>query len=261
MTSYHFIASQVGTKQHVRSTHRTRLHARICAAEYILASQCFPPGIAWSNATTGFPVAPTSPTHDQFLDASFNPIIVRPVGYLEALMPGVLYNAVKSAHNQTPEFMNTLKITDAVSFVVFANDLLRWTPTESCHGRDVYHILTMIYFIFGQPGLAELQNAIHPSQAGQQLTWLSSWLVVYAQLIGLWMDNPLSINNKTLQTFRESHLYNVSEAIEPEGGWKTFNEFFSRKLKKGASTRPRTTSSWSTQPIAHSTPPSQIPAS
>lgn len=178
-------------------------------------------------------MAPTPPTHDPFLDARFNPIIVILVGYLEALMPGVLYKAVTSAHDQIPEFMDTLNITDALSFVVFANDLLRWTPTESSHGRDVYHILTMFYLIFDQPGLAELQTTIHPSQAGQQLTWLSSWLVVYAQLIGLWMDNPLSINSGTLQTFRESPLYNVSEAIEPEGGWKTFNEFFSRKLKKG----------------------------
>lgn len=56
---------------------------------------------------------------------------------------------------------------------------------------------------------------------------------MYAQLIGLWMDDSLSINSGTLQTFRESPLYNVSEATEPEGGWKTFKEFFSRKLKKG----------------------------
>lgn len=148
-------------------------------------------------------------------------------------MPGVLYKAVKSAHDQIPEFMDTLNITGAFSFVVFANGLLRWTPTGSFHGRDVYHILTMFYFIFDQPGLAELQDEIHPSQAGQQLTWLSSWLVAYAQLIGLWMDNPLSSNSETVQTFRETPLYNVSEAIEPEGGWKTFNEYFSRKLKKG----------------------------
>lgn len=177
----------------------------------------FSPGIAWSNATNGFPVAPTPPIHNPFLDARFNPIIVILVGYLKALMPGVLYNAVKSAHDQIPEFMDTLNITDALSFVVFANDLLCWTPTESFHGGDVYHILTMFYFIFDQPGLAELQTTIHPSQASQQLTWLSSWLVVYAQLIGLWMDNPLSINSGTLQTFRESRLYNVSEALEPEG--------------------------------------------
>lgn len=69
-------------------------------------------------------------------------------------MPGVLYKAVKSAHDQIPEFMDTLNITDALSFVVFANDLLCWTPTESFHGGDVYHILTMFYFILDQPGLA-----------------------------------------------------------------------------------------------------------
>lgn len=103
-------------------------------------------------------------------------IIVILVGYLEALMPGVLYNAVKSAHDQIPEFMDTLHITDALLFVVFANDLLRWTPNESFHGRDMYHILTVFYFIFDQPGLAELQNEVHPSQAGQQLTWLSTGL-------------------------------------------------------------------------------------
>lgn len=193
-----------------------------------------PPGIGWTNATNGFPVAPTPPTHAPYPDVRFNPIIIILVAYLEALMPGILNSAVKSAHDQIPAFMDKLNITDGLSFVRFANDLLRWTPTESFEGRDVYHILTMFYFIFDQPGLAELQAAVRPSQAGQPLTWLSSWLVVYAQLIGLWMDGPLSISAETLQTFRDSPPYNVSEALEPEGGWKTFNDFFSRRLKPGA---------------------------
>ena len=92
----------------------------------------------------------------------------------------------------------------------------------------------MLYFVFDQPPLSEMQTPIQPNQAGQPLTWLSSWIVVFAQLIGFFMDTPASLTENTLETFKKSEKYNYGEAEVPARGFLTFNEFFARRLIPGA---------------------------
>ncbi|KAM0214802.1 hypothetical protein ACHAQD_008705 [Fusarium lateritium] len=165
----------------------------------------------------------------------YNPVINVLRGYLELAKPGALKEAVDSAYKKIPQFMDKLHIHDDTSFLDFANDLLKWIPEENFEGKDIYDILCMFYFIIDQPPLAELQTPIDPKQAGLPLTWLSSWIVVYAQLIGLFMDSPNSMTKKSLETFsqKNSPKYNFDEALVPEGGFRTFNQFFARKLKPG----------------------------
>ncbi|KAF5553397.1 phosphatidylserine decarboxylase 2 [Fusarium napiforme] len=165
----------------------------------------------------------------------YNPIIIVLTGYLETIKPGALDEAVHSAYQQIPEFMDKLHISDARSFLDFSNDLLKWVPHENYEGKDIYDILCMFYFIIDQPPLANLQTSISPDQVGQPLTWLSSWIVVYAQLIGLFMDSPASLTKDSLESFsqKNSPKYNYDEALIPEGGFHTFNQFFSRHLKPG----------------------------
>ncbi|CAM1503552.1 Fc.00g011430.m01.CDS01 [Cosmosporella sp. VM-42] len=164
----------------------------------------------------------------------FNPVIIVLIGYLEKVSPGALGEAVASAYEKLPKFMDKLHISDARSFIDFANDLLKWIPHENFAGKDIYDILCMFYFVLDQTPLAELQTPINPDQAGKPLTWLSSWIVVYAQLIGLFMDTPASITPESLDSFKRSPLYNYNEALVPPGGFRTFNEFFSRHLKPGS---------------------------
>lgn len=163
-----------------------------------------------------------------------NPIIIVLIGYLEKVFPGDLDKAVAAAYQKILEFMDDLNIKDGPSFLDYANDLLKWIPHEDYKGKKIYEVLCMFYFIFDQPPLLDLQTPIQPSQVGQPLTWLSSWIVVYAQLIGLFMDTPASLTSGSLKSFKESPLYNYDEALVPEGGFRTFNEFFSRHLKPGS---------------------------
>ncbi|KAJ6438784.1 phosphatidylserine decarboxylase [Purpureocillium lavendulum] len=189
-----------------------------------------PPILAPKPRRPGIPAAPVigdSPV-------IFNPIIIILIGYLEKVSPGGLQAAVAEARQQLPDFMDKLNITDARSFLEFANDLLKWIPHENFAGKDIYDILCVFYFVLGQEPLGELQTPIEPDQVGQPLTWLSSWVVVYAQLIGLFMDTTASLTPESLQTFKDSPPYNYDEALEPPGGFRTFNEFFSRHLKPGA---------------------------
>ncbi|XXG94217.1 hypothetical protein Hte_000470 [Hypoxylon texense] len=164
----------------------------------------------------------------------YNPILILLTGYLEKVSPTALQDAVDAALKQIPGFMGVLNIKDADSFLTYANDLLKWIPHETYEGRDIVEILCMFYFIFDQKPLAGMQTEISPESVGKPLTWLSAWLVVYAQLIGAWMDTPGSLTADSLQSFINSPHYNVGEALVPPGGWRTFNEFFARHLQLGA---------------------------
>ncbi|GKT53841.1 phosphatidylserine decarboxylase [Colletotrichum tofieldiae] len=160
----------------------------------------------------------------------FNPVIII---FMSLIKSEDLTRAVRSAKEKIPEFMEAMEISDAQSFFVFANKMLKWTPTENVEAKDIYDILCLFYFILDQEPLLGLQTPVHPSSAGKPLSPLSSWIVVFAQLIGLFMDTPASINEKTFQTFVDSPKYALHEAVIPRGGFRTFNDFFSRHLKDG----------------------------
>lgn len=163
----------------------------------------------------------------------FNPVIIVLIGYLEKAKPGALDDAVAEAYKKLPDFMDKLHIHDARSFLEFANDLLKWIPHENFEGKDIYDIICMFYFVFDQGPLHDLQTPIHPNQSGKPLTWLSSWIVVYAQLIGLFMDSTASLTPESLKSFQDSPPYKFNEALVPPGGFRTFNQFFARHLKPG----------------------------
>ncbi|KAI2602632.1 phosphatidylserine decarboxylase-domain-containing protein [Hypoxylon sp. NC1633] len=164
----------------------------------------------------------------------FNSIITVLKSMIDIACPGGLAKAVEAAREKIPKFMDSLNIVDDYTFLVFANDLLKWVPNENYAGKDVIGILCMFYYVFDQPPLGQFQTPIQPDQVGQPLTWLSAWIVVFAQLMGLWMDNPLSITADSYKTFVDSPKYRMFEAKVPPRGFRTFNEFFSRYLKEGA---------------------------
>ncbi|UNI18328.1 hypothetical protein JDV02_004602 [Purpureocillium takamizusanense] len=98
-----------------------------------------PPVFAPKPGRPGVPAAPVigdSPV-------IFNPIIIILIGYLEEVSPNGLQTAVANAREKLPDFMDKLNITDARSFLEFANDLLKWIPHENYEGKDIYDILCM----------------------------------------------------------------------------------------------------------------------
>ncbi|KAF5018460.1 hypothetical protein F66182_9557 [Fusarium sp. NRRL 66182] len=164
----------------------------------------------------------------------YDPVVNDLVDFLEANQPCALDKAVQEAYHKIPWFMDKFNIRDSHAFLVFASSLLRWTPTENREAKDIVDILCMFYFVLDQPPLLGLQSPMTPKQAGQPLTWLSAWMVNYSRHIGLFMDSPESITTESLEGFKRSPKYNWEEAEIPEDGFKTFNEFFYRRLKPGA---------------------------
>ncbi|KAI0103188.1 putative phosphatidylserine decarboxylase [Nemania sp. FL0031] len=139
--------------------------------------------------------------------------------------------AVTNANMQAPYDMQGIETLG--DYYTFVDGMLKWVPFESSDGREIYRKLCIFYFIFAQPSLRELQTEIKPENANKDLKCLSKWLVRYAEELGKFMDTPESFTEQSRQTFIDSPSYNMGDYIEPQGGWKSFNQFFARNTKPG----------------------------
>ena len=114
---------------------------------------------------------------------------------------------------------------------------LKWIPVENPECTIVYEHVTMFYFLLDQSPVKELQTPIIPSKLkGNEeppLTPLSQWMRKYVVSFGAWMDQPESLNDEAVKSYYDSPRYNMGDYEMPEGGWKTFNQFFARRKKPG----------------------------
>ncbi|KAH9855378.1 phosphatidylserine decarboxylase-domain-containing protein [Lenzites betulinus] len=126
-----------------------------------------------------------------------------------------------------PEFAKE-GIKTLSDYLDFYEGLLKWVPTENVDGTAVYYRLCMFYFVLDLFPLAAHQSPINPSTASPY-TWLSEWIIRYAKDIGKWMDSPESISEASVNTFCNTESYHMWDYDRVD--WKTFNEFFARKIK------------------------------
>ena len=124
-------------------------------------------------------------------------------------------------------------VTNIDQYLDWLNDLLYWIPSENLAGRDIYNHLCASYFIVDQEPVLSLQTKLRPHEKMPPSTPLSQWLVKYADAMGAFMDTPESLTPESEKTFYDSPIYNLHEYIRPNGGWKTFNQFFARNFKPG----------------------------
>lgn len=147
---------------------------------------------------------------------------------------GDLDEAVQNALKYDIPELEKYGITSAKGFLDFANWLVEgWIPTETTKGRDIYYIICIFYFVLAQEPLASRQTPIHPDSVGKPLTPLSGWVVKFAKDVGRHLDKETSIKEASLLSFWNAPTFRLYEAEEPKDGWKSFNEFFCRKLKPG----------------------------
>ncbi|MCP1381655.1 phosphatidylserine decarboxylase [Runella salmonicolor] len=139
--------------------------------------------------------------------------------------------AIKKAGTKNIPLLKS--VTDIPSLLDWYNDLLYWQPRENSTGKDVYNHLCASYFIIDQEPVLSLQTKLLPHQSMPPITPFSQWIVNYANAMGAFMDTPESLTPEYEATFYASPAYNMSEYIRPNGGWKTFNQFFARNFKPG----------------------------
>lgn len=144
--------------------------------------------------------------------------------------PDVLDKAVKSALSYNIPQLEQWGVTSGEGFLQYANTMLKWIPHESFEGKDMQYTLGVLSFVLGQAPLLNYQTPIQPTEIGKPLTWLSAWMVCYAQRIGAFMDTPESITTTSFQSFVDSPKFSIKDCIVPPGGYKTFNQLFTRHL-------------------------------
>lgn len=157
-----------------------------------------------------------------------------------------LFNmAIATAIAQGEKEMGDEHITDLDSYLKFADEFIEWTPTVSSEGDEVLRKILVFYWPFNQQELSDLQTPIAPTFTDTDLRWLSYWLVAYARQLGEYMSTPESVGN--IWSFYTSHKYGqgpddadkgtkydkekdrYKQWKVPEGGWKSFNQWFSRE--------------------------------
>lgn len=163
---------------------------------------------------------------------TYDPVVQELVELIRAnRWEAAFQEAVNRAHNSGVVEMRDVKTT--ADYLDFINGLLRWVPSENVQGKDIYNHLCKFHFVLDQDPIKDFQNAIVPHPVAPELTVLSAWMVRFAKAMGAFLDTPESITPESLATFRASPSYNMSDYIEPRGGWRTFNELFARLFKPG----------------------------
>jgi len=160
---------------------------------------------------------------------SYSPIVQELVNKLndESRFKQAMQDSFALAHKTgLTEKLNIHSLDDYYGYM---DKYLKWIPTETSTGRNVYMHICMFYFVIDMPPVRDWQNPIEPGQKAPWL-WLSEWLIKYAKEVGKWMDTPESISPETLQTFYTAPSYHMEDYPVPSGGWKTFNEFFARHI-------------------------------
>lgn len=167
----------------------------------------------------------------QFTEMSYHPIVQELVAKLDAdrdFKEAMESSLALALSTRIKEF-DLLNIHSLEEYIAYMNRYLHWLPCETPSGKNVYIHICMFYFIIDLPPVSSYQNPIDPSQH-PPWQWLTEWLIRYAQEVGAWMDTPESINSETIQSFHTAKGYHMEDYPVPPGGWKTFNEFFSRHI-------------------------------
>lgn len=77
-----------------------------------------------------------------------------------------------------------------------------------------------------------VMKVLYGTRAGQFAT--GRWIVhpAVSKVVGLWQDTPMS--GRRIQEFVRDYEIDMSEAVKDAGQFKTFNDFFTRKLRPEA---------------------------
>jgi phosphatidylserine decarboxylase len=120
---------------------------------------------------------------------------------------------------------------DFISFAEAATpaSLIRHAPDASLYKR-IDQSLGYLYFISDIP-LEELKGRGYFNNSIQYLDSYSTWLRGFVQLWGLYLDQPESWNADTLKMAQQDPVFGLQQGwYESPDNWKTFNQFFARRL-------------------------------
>ncbi len=149
--------------------------------------------------------------------------------------------AIKTAQSHNLYDFKELKTWKSYrDYLKWINDLLHWVPTQDGDTRHVYDKIVQFYFIPDQEPVKSMQSPVEPGKKPDKLTWLSAWMVRYANAWGAYLDKPESA--KHVKSFKKDPVFNWDAYMPPPSNYtgkdeykayRTFNQFFARHTKPG----------------------------
>jgi len=125
----------------------------------------------------------------------------------------------------------------------------RWVPQQHPEpvwqrkplaSSELYDRCVHFYYLVNQPLKEGGDTDDDDDDTLQDHPWFSEWLVAFAEDWGSFLDSPESIKDVSLEGFAQyAPQYNISASLKTDGtpntpsGWRTFNQFFARRLNPG----------------------------
>ena len=108
-------------------------------------------------------------------------------------------------------------------------------PGQSTSAKeDLYKFLCQFYFVVDQP-LPQLEGKGYAYNSLQYVEPFASWVTKFNIAWRKYLDSKESWNSRYYQMFRNDTLFGLQKGwYEDSSNWKTFNQFFSRKLSSPA---------------------------
>jgi len=138
--------------------------------------------------------------------------------------------ALHTALNLNIEEFAQFNVKTLDDYINFYEQMLSWTPTEDKTGLYIYNHLCFFYIVLDLPPVKKYQTPVTPTSP-RPWSWLSQWLIDYSNELGNFMNSEASIDDTALATFYDlapQDLWHMQDY--PRVKWRTFNEFFARKI-------------------------------
>ncbi|KAJ5726788.1 phosphatidylserine decarboxylase-related protein [Penicillium malachiteum] len=132
--------------------------------------------------------------------------------------------------SQAPKYMEKYGIRMLNDYFDYMDSILTWVPSKIATATQLLERVRLFYFLFQQEAVRGLQMEVSPETTHVPLSGMSNWLDSYARSLGEFLGTPAALTPESLATFFACPKHNLHEYIIPAGGWKTFNEFFARRV-------------------------------
>lgn len=120
----------------------------------------------------------------------------------------------------------------------FVNYFRGWFTFLPQPSGGLGRIIPFTYFYYNNESAFNFLNNFKSRSATSDSysTEIFNWTVKFIKERGAFMDSPESL--KYIQQWEDSPVTDISQFVVPEGGYKSFNEFFTRELKDQHKSRP-----------------------
>jgi len=184
---------------------------------------------------TGHATARTTPRHDGPATLQLKRLVAA-----DPELKRLLITSIDSARQVNPDRLTNpaQSLEQYYDFVSWAEraipgSLLKPRPDATLYQR-IDQSLGCLYFIVDQP-LSELEGRGYFYNSLQYVEPYSSWLKAFVQSWGAYLNTPESWNPEYLRLAEADGTFGLNKGwYEDPAHWKTFNQFFARRLKSAA---------------------------